>query len=207
MKEETATLDFGTVSQVSVTQFQMPTKPAAHQPRRISKAHFLRYFSDREDGFKYEFSRGVIEKTTKMNQRQINIFFVLLERFLKTEAKKSGGGMITEVDMDTSVEQLRRPDIAFFTGEQIKLMKFGINQVAPWVAEVISTNDQANKINQKLEEYFDAGVQVVWHIFPESKQVYVYTSPENVVICRGETLCSGAPALPDFQVAAAEIFE
>jgi hypothetical protein len=47
---------------------------------------------------------------------------------------------------------------------------------------------------------------VVWHIFPESKQVYVYTSPENVTICRGTEVCSTAPTLPDLQIEAEQLF-
>lgn len=213
MKEDTASIEFGATATTATalptsSAFATATKPsgASRQPRRISKAQFLRDYADREDGFKYEFNRGIIEKTTGMNQLQANIYFILLEHFLKTAAKKSGGGLIAEVDMGTSDEQLRRPDIAFFTAEQRDLMKMGINQVAPFVAEIISPSDNANRINQKMEEYFAAGVQVVWHIFPELQQVYVYTSPEAVVICRGQTLCSGAPALPDLQIAAADLF-
>ena len=86
------------------------------------------------------------------------------------------------------------------------MMWSGQNQVAPWVIEVISTNDYANKINKKLDEYFLAGVQVVWHIYPESKQVHVFTSPEQVNICRGNVVCSAAPALGDLEVSAEELF-
>lgn len=85
-------------------------------------------------------------------------------------------------------------------------MKKGENQISSWVVEIISTNDQVNLINQKLDEYFQAGVHVVWHIFPDSKQVYVYTSPEQVTICRGKTICSAAPALEDLELAAEELF-
>ena len=166
---------------------------------------FLRW-QQPENGYKYEWNNGIVEKTKAMNQQQSKLFFLLSRLFLQTAAFKNGGGLISETDMDTTEVQLRRPDIAFYSGEQISRMKPGENQVAPWLAEVISPTDNADKINEKLEEYFRAGVQVVWHIFPTSKKVDVFTSPDDVTICRGKTVCSGAPALPDFQIPAEALF-
>lgn len=185
---------------------QSKQKKTVAKPRRVSKARFLREYADREDGYKYEWNNGIIEKTESMNQQQAEIYFVLLACFQKTNAAKAGGGLITETDMYTSEIQLRRPDISFYSGEQRQLMKNGENQVSAWVVEVISTNDQANLINKKLDEYFLAGVQVVWHIYPESKQVHVFTSPEQVTICRGKKVCSAAPALWDMEISAEELF-
>ena len=54
--------------------------------------------------------------------------------------------------------------------------------------------------------YFNAGVMVVWHVFPELKSVHVFTSPVDVTICEGDTVCSAAPALPDLQMTANEVF-
>lgn len=178
----------------------------ARPARRISLEQFLLKYSDREDGYKYEWNNGRIEKSKAMNQQQSNLFFLLLEAFLKTNAFKSGGGLITETDMPTVGDQLRRPDIAFFTHQQRLLMKQGQNQIAPWVVEIISPTDNADKINQKLEEYFRAGVQVVWHIFPASQKVDVFTSPDDVKICRGKVICSAAPAVPDLEIAAETLF-
>ena len=85
-------------------------------------------------------------------------------------------------------------------------MKNRENQIAPWVAEIISPTDRADDINNKLYEYFRAGVKVVWHIYPQSKKVDVFTAPEEVTICSGKTICSGAPAIPDLLIPAEELF-
>lgn len=190
----------------ATAQVEPRPKIAGRQPRRISLAEFLRQYSDKEDGYKYEWNNGAVEKTNAMNQYQSRLFFLLNRLFLNTMAFKNGGGLISETDMATSENQLRRPDIAYYSGEQIAKMEPGENQIAPWLAEVISPTDNADKINEKMEEYFRAGVQVVWHIFPASSQVYVYTAPDQVTICRGKTMCSGAPALPDFEISAEELF-
>ena len=172
----------------------------------ISKEDFLREYSDMEDGYKYEWNNGAVEKTTAMDQYQFFIQNILFRLFIKTKMFQRGGLLTSEGNMDTSPTQMRRPDLAAYTKEQLENMKKGENQIAPWVAEVISTNDNINKVNGKLEEYFNAGVQVVWHIFPDSKQVYVYTAIDKVTICRGKTICSGAPAIEGFELSADDLF-
>lgn len=191
---------------MSTATTQAKPKAGNPKPRRISKEEFLREYTGREDGYKYEWNDGLVEKTNAMNQQQSKFFILLLDLFLKTNAYKTGGRLLMETDMDTTPIQLRRPDISYYTAEQLPRMWAGENQIAPWLAEIISPNDKAEDINKKLVEYFQAGVQVVWHIFPDSKQVYVYTSPDDVTICRGKTVCSGTPVLPDLDISADELF-
>ncbi len=176
------------------------------QSELISLASFLNEFSNMEDGFKYEWNHGIIEKTKTMNQEQTTIYLLLNRLFCQTKAFQEMGGLTAETDMMTSENQLRRPDIAFYSGDQIKKMKTGNNQLAEWVAEIISESDNINRVEKKLDEYFAAGVKVVWHIYPSTKKVYVYTAPDEVTICMGDTICSGAPVLPDFQVSAKTLF-
>ena len=190
----------------TISQAEPKPRAARRQPRRISKEQFLRDYSDKEDGYKYEWNNGIVEKTKAMNQQQAIIQAVFFRHFINTQTFKEGGLFTAETDMDTSPSQMRRPDLAIYTGEQVSQIKKGENQVAPWLAEVISPTDNADKINEKLEEYFRVGVQVVWHIFPASKKVDVYTSLDDVTICRGKTVCSGAPAIPDFEIKAGELF-
>jgi Uma2 family endonuclease len=192
----------------TATAIPAPTAPPkARTPRRMTQAQFLSAYSDKEDGYKYEFNNGIIEKSPAMNQQQAIIQIALFRFFIQTKVFKNGGLLTAETDMQTSREQLRRPDLAIYTGEQVKAIKSGHHQVAPWVAEVISPTDNADRINEKMEEYFRAGVQCVWHIYPATQRVDVFTSPNDVKICRGEVLCSGGPAIPDLEVPAGLLFE
>ncbi len=179
-----------------------PTK----KPRKISLATFLERYSNMEDGFKYEYNQGIIEKTKTMNQDQALIEDALLRAFITTQFFKEGGAIFFEKDIKTSLEHLRRPDVAIFTAKQTRVMSNDNMQIPVWVAEVISESDNINRVNKKLDEYFNAGVKVVWHIFPENKTVYVYTAADEVQICRGEKMCSGSPAIPDFGITAKHIF-
>ena len=173
----------------------------------ISLETFLEEYTNREDGAKYEWNDGTIEITESMNQEHTAIFILLMRLFTQTKAFQEGGGLTTETDMFTSENQLCKPDIAFFKGAQVEKMKTGENQIAPWVAEVISKTDNFNKADSKVDEYFRAGVQLVWQIVPSSQKVYIFTSSEEVKVCRGETICSAAPVLDDFEIEARKLFE
>ena len=172
----------------------------------VSLDSFLAQYSDVDDGLKYEWNDGVIEITESMNQEQLKIQTILFHLFLKTIICKNGGIFTAETDMFTSVKQLRRPDLAIYTKAQIEAAAKGENQIAAWVAEVISPSDNLKRTDLKIDEYFDAGVKVVWQIMPFSKKVYVFTSPEALKVCRGETICSAVPALDDFEIKAVDIF-
>lgn len=173
-------------------------------PRLLTLEQFRRRYSDREDGFKYEFNNGIIEKSpSKMKVKQFHIVDNLTEAFRKTSAFQQGGRLATEIEQLTSVVQLRRPDLAYLTRAKIQ---HSDESVSEFVVEILSPTDNYLKVNQKLREYFKAGVKVVWHIMPEEQTVYVFTSPTNVTICEGDTVCSAAPVVSDFSIAAKDIF-
>lgn len=139
-----------------------------------------------------------------MKIKELYISQNIKRAFCQTEAYKNGGEIFGEVDIETLPEQGCRPAMAFMTQVQIKT---GSNVALPaFVIEVISDTDAVNRVQDKLDEYFEVGVLVVWHILPKQKMVYVYTSPNDVVICREDMICSAAPAVVDFQISANAIF-
>jgi len=75
------------------------------------------------------------------------------------------------------------------------------------MVEAISDNDNSKAIDDKLWEYFENGVQVVWHIFPSRQVVKVYTAPLHNVSCVKKMICLAAPALSAFEMTADQIFK
>ena len=96
-------------------------------------------------------------------------------------------------------------DIAYFTPQQLIAARMA-NQEPQFVVEVISNNDQINKANEKLVDYRNAKVQVVWFVYPKTKEVHVYRG-KQITICTGEDICSAAPVIPGFLIAASEVFK
>lgn len=170
----------------------------------MTKADFLRWESD--DNYVYEFNNGVLEPTISMKQEEVILAKRIIRRFGETEAYRRDDELMGEIDCWVTEKQMRRPDIAYFTNEQINRMANKERIVPGFAIEFVSENDDVRKYIRKLNEYFSAGVQVVWLVFPDDYTVYVYTSPKTVTICTDDDVLSAAPALPELQMSVAELF-
>lgn len=159
------------------------------------------------DGFKYEWNDGEIIKFAKMKKKHLVIIRTLNRLFVITAAHQNGGELIMEQDVILTGIQMRRPDLAYFSGEQIdNSVSSDENPIPAFLIEVVSPSDDAEKVEEKLAEYFKSTIQVVWHIYPENRVVYVYTSRKSVKICTDDDVCSAAPVLPDFEISVNELF-
>ncbi|MCB0520980.1 MAG: Uma2 family endonuclease [Lewinellaceae bacterium] len=176
--------------------------------KKISWETFEKKYLTREDKYKYEWVNGTVEKTERtMNQNQLFIWSNLRNLFDSLrQSKKVTGEFVCEIDAFFSETIHRRPDMAWYAPEQQVIMAEGGNQVPPFVIEVISKNDNINQVNKKLKNYQDAGVKVVWLIFPELKEVQVYHHLASVTY-RGKDKISAAPVLPAFAMTVEEIFQ
>ena len=181
-------------------QYGIP-KYAGH---RMTKADFLRWESD--DNYIYEFNDGVLEPTTGMRQDENYLLTNLENQFYQTDSFKTGNRLRAEMDVWPTEKQMRRPNIAYFTAGQLRLMASDSRVIPPFVVELRSITDSEMKSLIKLHEYFNAGVQVVWWVYPLYKEVYVCTSPKTVTICTDNDVLSAAPALPELTMTVAEFF-
>lgn len=176
--------------------------------KHISWSDFQKKYLQREDGYKYEWVNGAVEKTRRsIDKTQLFILRNLQDFFLglKTQGKASGQ-LISEPDL-FFVKNHRRPDIVWLTDEQIDRLAYNGNDVPAFIIEVISTNDQMNLVHQKMLNYQEAGVRVVWHVFPLLNIVHVYGGAhlESMTVCSGGQTCSAAPVLPNFELPVQEV--
>jgi Uma2 family endonuclease len=107
-------------------------------------------------------------------------------------------------------DRLRGADVLFISHETHSRRTRGMAylDVAPeLVVEVLSPDDRAVEVNQKLHEYFAIGVRQVWVADPEARSVVVYQSPTDVRECRDTDRLTGGDILPGFEVAVAVLFE
>lgn len=106
----------------------------------------------------------------------------------------------------------RRPDVAFVSRERWPLNR-PIPREAAWdvvpdlAVEITSPTDLIDDLMDKLEEYFRAGVRLVWVVYPRQRKVYAYNSPTAVrIIPVGDELDAGG-ALPGFRLPLGILFE
>ena len=81
-------------------------------------------------------------------------------------------------------------------------------RVAPdLVIEVVSPNDVASEIDVKVAEYLNAGVRLIWVVYPETRAVNIFRpGGQDSRLTEGETL-SGEDIVPGFELPVAEIFD
>ena len=75
------------------------------------------------------------------------------------------------------------------------------------IIEIMSPDDRWSGVNDKLAEYFDIGVRMVWVVNPHRQQVHVYRSLTEIEILNADAQLSGGELLPGYQVSVAELFE
>ena len=158
-----------------------------------------------EDGYKYEWNDGEIIKFTGMNKKQVYIYDILNRLFVNKGCLELGT-LVSEYDTMLTGIQMRRPEIAYLSKEQIEQTRAGVDVVPEFVIEILSESDNVNKVEEKVAEYFKAGVRIVWNIYFEQKVIYVYTSRREVKICIEDDVCSAKPVLPDFEISVSQIF-
>jgi len=64
--------------------------------------------------------------------------------------------------------------------------------------EVVSPSDRIDDIQDKVGEYFAAGVRLVWIVHPRSRTIFVYRSPLDVHALGETDELSGEGVLPGF---------
>ena len=177
---------------------------ARYAGQRMSKEDFLRWESD--DNYVYEFDNGLLIPTTSMRQDENQLVANLENCFFATQSFRDGGRLRAEMDVWLTDKQLRRPDVAYYSAEQQRDMANGYRVIPAFVIEFGSVSDTESVSVQKRHEYFDAGVEVIWWVFPLYKEVVVYTSPINMTGRHENDLLTAAPALPNFQLTVAQLF-
>ena len=184
------------------------TEVAVHKQRKqlANVEEFERWLSKKKTDYNYEFVNGQAIKKNPMKQNEFRMVDFLVRLFTKTKAYQEGGNLLPEADTYIDEYRKRVPDLAYFTADQIKQAAMGIKVVPAFVIELLSNSESFSDVETKIQDYYDAGVQVVWYINPRTQRIHNYTSLKTVQIYSDTDLCNAAPALPDFEFEVRELF-
>ena len=107
-------------------------------------------------------------------------------------------------------DKVRRADVSFHALDRLTATQAtaeGFCPVVPdLVVEVISPNDLAEDVNEKLEEWLAAGAKLVWVIHPVQRTVHAYRADGPVARLTRTAALTGEPVLPEFRVPVADLF-
>jgi Uma2 family endonuclease len=116
------------------------------------------------------------------------------------------------VHLPLPVDRNRRPDLAFVSAERIAQAPAQPGSDNAWdvvpelLVEVVSPNDLAEEIMERLSEYWTAGAKLVWIVYPTQRLVYVYESLRQVRILGEADELDGGSVLPDLRIPLAPLF-
>jgi Uma2 family endonuclease len=103
---------------------------------------------------------------------------------------------------------VRRPDVSFVRYGRFPggVLPKGWAKIPPDLAvEVISPNDTAYELDEKLEDYEKVGVPLVWVINPNSRAVRVHRGDGSVSYLHEDDELSGEDVIPGFRCPVREI--
>jgi Uma2 family endonuclease len=106
-------------------------------------------------------------------------------------------------------DKVRIPDASFTRRERLpKGPAEGHSRIAPdLVIEVVSPNDTVPGLWAKIEDYWAAGIPLIWVLDPETRTVEVFRPDRSSVRLRMSDALDGGNVLPGFSCAVASIFE
>jgi Uma2 family endonuclease len=165
-----------------------------------------------DDGWQYELIEGVLHRMSPAGNEASAIALRIggridafaFERRLGTVTGADGGYFFGR-DPDT----VRAPDVAFVRAGRLPppAEREGYSPVIPDLAvEVVSPNDSAREVAEKVAFYLANGVPLVWVVRPRPRTVTVHRAGgEPVVLGEGDVL-DGGEVLPGFRLPVADLF-
>ena len=163
-------------------------------------------------GMRGELIRGVFCPTMATGVKHGEIV-VNLVGYLREVVRPNRLGRMMASDSGVKIESnpdtVREPDIAYFSRERLPLDADvpGYAEIAPdLVVEVVSPSDSVREIAGKANMWINAGVQLVWVLWPETQMIEIYRPGQPVVTLAESDTLTAEDVLPQFSVPVSDIF-
>jgi Uma2 family endonuclease len=121
-------------------------------------------------------------------------------------------GIVTGADgtVELMPDLVRIPDVAFTGWDRMPGRRSPtepVPRLVPTLAiEVLSISNTPGEMAVKRQDYFTAGVELVWEIDPRQRVVLVYTSPTHATTLTGGHTLDGGAILPRFVLPVQDLF-
>jgi Uma2 family endonuclease len=141
-----------------------------------------------------------------------SIYAVLLSASLVQYLETRDLGKVIGADglMRIFPDMVRIPDTAFVSWPRYPKTKRRIGEiplvVPDLVVEVRSKGNTSKEMTRKLEEYFRAGVRLVWYVDPRRRTVRVFTARDRSRLLHENDSLDGGEILPGFSLSIGDWF-
>jgi Uma2 family endonuclease len=158
----------------------------------------------------YELVDGIlVEKTVGLEESWIAMTIGrLIGNFVVPLSLGVVAGEGGTIQLDINL--VRIPDVMFISMDRLpggEIPDEPIPLLVPDLAvEVISRSNTTKEMNDKLKEYFEKGVRLVWYVRPRTRVVDVYTGPDRFTRLSASMRLDGGDVLPGFSVQVGDLF-
>jgi Uma2 family endonuclease len=154
------------------------------------------------------------ELVEKRGGMEASVVAVNLLALLGNYVKEHALGFVVGGDCGCQIfaarrKHVRKPDGSFVAKGRLPGGKpfRGNARVSPDLAfEVVSPNDLAEEVNQKVTEFLAAGVRLLWVVYPGSKTVHVFRRGGGAAWLTAADELTGEDVVAGFACRVAEVF-
>jgi Uma2 family endonuclease len=168
----------------------------------------------RDQGKYYEIVKGKRKETPPMGALAGTLAGFLVGLINAFAMPRKLGIAVVEVLFHLQpIGSSRRPDVAFVAADRWPFTRDTDKDpaeldTAPNLAvEFISPNNTAAETETKIQDYFDAGVELVWVFYPLQRRVHVFETPDSCRILKDSATLDGGKVLPGFELKLSSFFD
>jgi Uma2 family endonuclease len=161
-----------------------------------------------ESGGGYELDEGEPVYVSPNSLEQGEIIYRIYAR-LKEWAQPLNRGLVApDTWFELSPGVVRAPDVAFIPAERIANIdpKHVLKLVPALVVEVLGPFNTAREMSRKIQQYRDAGVELIWIVDPEKREIDILSALPLKTLKQGDIL-KDEKILPGFSIPVSVIFE
>ena len=184
----------------------MPARTSVAVPAKRATEDDLR--ATPQDGQKYELVDGEIRVSpTGGRHGKVSVNLVLA---LGIFVRDRGLGQVLESSTGFRLPSgnVRSPDVSFIAADRLAShpLSDDFSELAPDLAvEVLSPSERPRYVLDKVGEYLEAGVRLVWVIDPRKAKAVAYRSLSDVTELQADDELDGLDVLPGFRCRLSEI--
>jgi Uma2 family endonuclease len=165
-----------------------------------------------DDGFRYELVKGELRQMSPAGHNHGRIAMRLAVP-LGQHVEENGLGEVyaaeTGFTLTTDPDTVRAPAVSFIRQERVNEVgdRKGYWPGAPDLAvEVMSPSDTVGEVEEKVQEWLDAGTLMVWVVSPKLHTVTVYRSLIDIAVLTEKDTLDGGEIVPGFLYPIAKLF-
>lgn len=160
---------------------------------------------------KQELVRGKVVQMAPPGGEHASLQSELIYRLRLSAETERQGFVLGEAGfkLASDPDLVRAPDVAFVEAVRFpggRLPAGYIDGPPDLAVEIVSPNDTATEVEEKVLEYLDAGAKRVWVVNPTTAAVTVHYPDRTSRTLRGDDVLSGEDVVPGFAVRVGDLF-